>query len=314
MAVSPNYPNIFDPANCSLISQLIPPGPKQFIFDFLNGQAFRNPIALAANVLQDKFGVNIDKIDDTIARFGNDLGLGVSGPLQDLNGALRFANEEMGAFISHTSRLSGVETSDILPNLEQIIGVMSAYNSIKDALKDPGQLLEDNFSNAFSSLNPQIVGPLFENFGQNMNAISSVLIEIEAQLQAGGLDDTAEMVGRIRQLTDNISSLTANIQTLINGDISAFALALAFVERYALGNTIISTVLTDPCFGGQLMKNLILQDGFSKSMDEIAETNGVKIEGSPIDLLDFVPSLKPSSGLTFSPIPPGTVIPGRGSI
>lgn len=290
----PNYPNIFDPSNCSLISSLIPPGPKEFIFDFMNGQAFRNPISQAANLLRDKLGVNIDAID----QFSNNLGL--SGPLRELNGALSFANGELGAFIAHTNRLSGLSTSDILPNLDQMIGVMSAYNSIKDALKDPGQLLEDNFSNAFSSLNPQIVGPFFENFGQNMNAISSLLANIENQLAAGGLEDTAALVGQIRQLTDNITALTANINNLINGDISAFALALAFVERYALGNSIISTALTDPCFGGQLMKNLLLEDGFSQSIDQIAESNGVKIEGSPINLLDFIPSLN----TTPSPPPP----------
>jgi hypothetical protein len=40
------------------------------------------------------------------------------------------------------------------------------------------------------------------------------------------------------------------------------------------------------------MKNLILNPDFSKSMDEIATENGVKIEGSPVNLLDHIPSLK----------------------
>jgi hypothetical protein len=169
---------------------------------------------------------------------------------------------------------------------------MSTYNSIKDLLKDPEQLLEDNFSNAFSSLNPQIVGPFFDNFGQNMNNISAFLGEIEYQLNQGGATDLGEFVGELRQLTDNVNALSNNITTLINNDNAAFTLALAAVERYALGNSIISTALLDPCFGGQLMKNLILNPDFSKSMDEIATENGVKIEGSPVNLLDHIPSLK----------------------
>ena len=169
---------------------------------------------------------------------------------------------------------------------------MSTYNSIKDLLKDPEQLLEDNFSNAFSSLNPQIVGPFFDNFGQNMNNISAFLGEIEYQLNQGGATGLGEFVGELRQLTDNVNALSNNITTLINNDNAAFTLALAAVERYALGNSIISTALLDPCFGGQLMKNLILNPDFSKSMDEIATENGVKIEGSPVNLLDHIPSLK----------------------
>ena len=281
--VSGGYPNIFDPGNCSLISQLLPANAKKFLFDFMNGQAFRNPISQVAGLLKDQLGVNINKISA--------LG-GLNADLNRLNSALRGVDGELSAFISHTNRLSGLDSDDIGPKLDQIIGVMSAYNSIKDLLKDPGQLLEDNFSNAFSSLNPKIVGPFFENFGQNMNEISRLLLEIENQTDG----DLGEFAGQLRQLTNNILSITNNIRTLIESDNSAFALALAFVERYALGNSLISTVLTDPCFGAQLAKNLITNPDFSKGLDDIAKENNVEIEGSPINLLDLIPSLNGSSG------------------
>jgi hypothetical protein len=282
----PGYPSIFNPANCSLISQLLPPGPKKFLNDFLEGNAFRNPIAGAAQILQEKMGANLSQIEGLSE---------LTSDLDGLNDALGGLNGELSAFITHTNRLSGISIdgdNGLLPRLDQIIGVMSTYNSIKDLLKDPEQLLEDNFSNAFSSLNPQIVGPFFDNFGQNMNNISAFLGEIEYQLNQGGATGIGEFVGELRQLTDNVNALSNNITTLINNDNAAFTLALAAVERYALGNSIISTALLDPCFGGQLMKNLILNPDFSKSMDEIATENGVKIEGSPVNLLDHIPSLK----------------------
>jgi hypothetical protein len=78
----------------------------------------------------------------------------------------------------------------------------------------------------------------------------------------------------------------------MDNDNAAFALALAAVERYALGNSIISSSLADPCFGAQLMKNLILNPDFSQGLDGIAKENGVKIEGSPVNLIDHVPSLQ----------------------
>jgi len=301
----PGYPNIFDAANCSLISQLLPAGPKKFLADFMDGNAFRNPIGQVAGILKDKLGDNIGKIGGL---GGVD---GLNGDLAKLNGAMSGANTELSAFLAHTNRLSGVSVdgdNGILPRLDEIIGTVSAYNSIKDLLKNPGDLLEDNFSNAFSSLNPQIVGPFFENFGSNMNSISTVLGNIQNQLDQGGLTDLAEMVGQLQQLTDNITSITANIQTLINNDNNYFALALAFVERYVLGNTILSTALTDPCFGAQLVKNLITNPESSKSIDDIAAENGVKIEGAPVNLLDNVPSLQPVGYIspTTTPAPTST--------
>jgi hypothetical protein len=219
---------------------------------------------------------------------------GLADAAGDLSDVLGRTNTELQAFIAHTNRLSGVDLGDpnsVLPRLDQIIGVMSTYNSIKDLLKDPGQKLEDNFSNAFSSLNPQITGPFFENFGQNMSQISSVLSNIEAQLAAGGLTDLAEDVGKIRQLTDNLVQLESTMQSLINGDINAYNAALAFVERYALGNTIISSVLSDPCFGAQLVTNLITTEDASKALKDIANESGVKVENAPVNLLDYIPSL-----------------------
>jgi len=289
----PGYPNIFDAANCSLISQLLPANAKKFLADFMDGNAFRNPIQQAGELLQEKLGESLDKVGSLGGRAG--IGDDMSNALRDVNGVLNNVNGEMNAFLAHTNRLSGVSIggdNGVLPRLDQIIGVMSSYNSIKDLLKNPGDLLEDNFSNAFSSLNPQITGPFFENFGSNMNQLSTVLANIETQAALGNLGGLAEFAGQLRQLTNNLASIQSNIQSLINGDIDAFNLALAFVERYALGNSLISSALTDPCFGAQLAKNLILDPDFSKGLDDIAAENGVKIEGSPVNLLDFVPGLK----------------------
>jgi hypothetical protein len=288
----PGYPSIFDASNCSLISQLIPPGPKKFLQEFMDGNLLRNPVQQVAELLQGDIGKSLGQLESIQALSSGFSGLAdAAGDLSDVLGR---TNTELQAFTAHTNRLSGVDLGDpnsVLPRLDQIIGVMSTYNSIKDLLKDPGQKLEDNFSNAFSSLNPQITGPFFENFGQNMSQISTVLSSIEAQLAAGGLTDLASDVGKIRQLTDNIVQLESTMQSLINGDINAYNAALAFVERYALGNTIISSVLSDPCFGAQLVTNLITTEDASKALKDIANESGVKVENAPVNLLDYIPSL-----------------------
>lgn len=286
MTTQPNYPNIFDPTNCSLISQLLPASTKQFLFDFMNGDAFRNPVTQVCQIMQNQLGMNIAKIEFLGGQYG------LTNDLRDLNTALSRANNEFAAFLAHTDRLSGLGSGQ--PSLEQTIGIMSAYNSIKDLLKNPGDLLEDNFSKAFSSLNPQIVGPFFENFGQNMNNISSVLTELENQLAAGGATDLADFVGQLAVLTDNINSSVSLMKGFIESDKNYYALALAFVERYVLGNTILSSSLTDSCFAAQLMKNLITTPQFSSQIDTIAQENGKTIPGSPVNLLDYLYSTRSS--------------------
>jgi hypothetical protein len=78
----------------------------------------------------------------------------------------------------------------------------------------------------------------------------------------------------------------------MKGDNDAFAIALAFVEKYALGNSLISTVLSDPCFGAQLAKNLITQPNFSQQLDNISKENGVPVGGTPVNMVNYTPSLQ----------------------
>jgi hypothetical protein len=40
------------------------------------------------------------------------------------------------------------------------------------------------------------------------------------------------------------------------------------------------------------MKRLILTDNFSQTLGDVAAENSVELEGSPLDFLDFAPSLK----------------------
>ena len=279
----PGYPKIWDAANCSLISQLLPAGSKEFLADFMNGNALRNPIQQAAGLLGGK-------LDNALGRVR---GLENAGfELGSLNANLERLNDKLGDLVKHTNRLSGLSTDSVLPSLDEIIGVMSTYNSIKDLLKDPGELLEDNFSNAFSSLNPQIVGPFFDNFGENMNSLGGVLSNIESQLALSGATGTSQFVGQLRQLVDNINSISSNIDTLINSDINAFQAALLFVETFVLGNTILSSSLVDPCFGAQLMKNLLLNPESASKLGAAAAENGAAISGTPVNLVDHIPSLQ----------------------
>lgn len=290
--------NFFDTDNCNIFSMLIPEKQKKFIKDFVNGNLFRNPIEKVAGILSDKFPGLDKQIGDLLGTTGLETSNpSLYGALGDLNEALGDANSELAAFNQHASRLSGMTTEDGLASFQEIFSVMAAYNAIKDTLKDSDQLLEDNFSNAFSALKPEISGPGLSNLYDNLGEIENLLESIQNQLDAGGFTETAKFVGQLKTLTGNLQAITGNLTTIINNDNGTFANALALVERYALGNTLISSSIIDPCFGGRIVRNYILNESAARSIDEIAVENGVKIEDSPVNVLDYLKYSKNSSGL-----------------
>jgi prefoldin subunit 5 len=278
--------SIFSAANCSVIAGLIPPGAKKFINDFMAGNLLRNPLTQIFDIL----GPELDGLIGQIA--------GLSAATQDLaelNQNLDAMNDQLQKFQQHTNRLSGVLRDDPAYTLDQIIGVMSAYNSMKEVLKDPGETLQDNFTQGFSSLDPRIVGPFFDNFGANTYEIGRLLGEVGYQLSLGRGSNTQELgalFSQLGQLSTNISELTTTMQGFENADKATYAAAAIALADYALANGLISSILTDPCYGGQLITNLITQPGASSQLSSLAAENGVAVEGSPVDFLSLIPSLK----------------------
>lgn len=286
----PRNPNsvptdFFDTTNCNLISQLIPEKQKKWIKDFISGNLLRNPIEKVASILKDKFPGLDEQIADILS---SPSGIPLGPTIIKLNEALGEANQELVKFNQHASRLSGLGAEDGLASFQEIFGVMQAYNAIKDSLKDADGLLEDNFSNAFGALKPNVSGPVLSNMYDNLGEIGNLLEVIRLNLAAGGFTNTAEVIGNLEQLIGNLQAITGNLETIINNDNGYFAMALAFVERYALGNTLISSSIIDPCFGARVVRNFILQPGAAKSLDEIAAENGVLVEGSPVEPVDYL--------------------------
>jgi len=278
--------SIFSAANCSVVAGLIPPGAKKFINDFMAGNLLRNPLTQVFDILGPELDGLIGKIDGLSA---------ASQDLGDLNRNLVALNDQLQKFQDHTNKLSGVLRNDPEYTIDQIIGVMSAYNSMQEVLKDPGQTLKDNFTQGFSSLDPRIVGPFFDNFGANTYEIGRLLGEVGYQLSLGQGSNTQELgrlFSQLGQLSTNISELTTTMQGFENADRTTYAIAALALADYALANGLISTMLLDPCYGGQLITNLITQPGASSQLSSLAAENGVTVEGSPVDFLSLIPSLK----------------------
>jgi hypothetical protein len=276
-----SYQNIFAASNCSLISGLIPPGVKKFINAFMSGNLLRNPLGTVFGLLGEQMGTLIE-------------GLGVLNALpntnlRELNDKLGKLNTDLQKFKKHTDILSGLirDPDQGYATLDQIIGVMSAYNSMKDLLKDPGARLEDNFSQAFSSLNPRFVGPFFENFSANTNEIERLLGEISIITDANGIQTVSGPIDELAKLADNVGDLSSSIEGFIEGDKATYLAAAAVLADYALANGLVSSMLSDPCFGGQVITNLITNSEARNDLTSIASSNGIDIQNSPVDFANL---------------------------
>lgn len=276
-----SYQNIFAASNCSLISGLIPPGVKKFINAFMSGNLLRNPLGTVFGLLGDQIGQLMEAVGLLQAVDGANL--------TQLNQKLSTLNQDLQKFKKHTDILSGLirDPDQGYATLDQIIGVMSAYNSMKDVLKDPGAKLEDNFSQAFSSLNPRFVGPFFENFSANMNEIERLLGEISIITDANGVQTLSGPIDELAKLADNVGDLSATMEGFIEGDKATYLAAAAVLADYALANGLVSSMLSDPCFGGQVITNLITNPEARNDLTSIASSNGIDIQNSPVDFANL---------------------------
>jgi hypothetical protein len=287
-----SYQNIFASSNCSVISGLIPPGVKKFVNSFMSGNLLQNPLSIVLSTFGEQIGGFMGKLNE-IEDLDNNL--------KELNEKLDKVNDKLQKFQNHTDILSGVirNPNQAYATLDQILGVMSAYNSMKDVLKDPGAQLEDNFSQAFSSLNPRIVGPFFENFAENMAEIERLLNEVSYQVDASGnkeLIATASVLNELGKLAGNIGDASESIQGFIDGDEAAYIAAAAALADYALANGLVASLLSDPCFGGQVVMNMISSTQGRDALVDVASENGINVPNGPVDFSRIVGKARPMQG------------------
>jgi hypothetical protein len=274
--------DFFDTNNCNILSQLMPEEMKSYMRDFINGNLFMNPVGKAMEGINGLMGDNLSILDG--------LGGAIAG-LDSLAADLSAVSLELQAFTDHTNRLSGISVDSVRANFATTFNIMAGFNAMVDTFKNADELLEDNFSKAFSSLDPNITGPFLKDISGNLGKINSVLKEIQRQCAiAGGPagDACAKLVGSLSSIVNSLKSAAGNITGILNQDNAAFAVALAALERYALGNTLISSALQDPCFSGALAKNLIMNPEGALKLDDVAKKFGKDIPGSRPLLSDYI--------------------------
>lgn len=259
--------------NCAILRQVLPETSLDFLKTVLRGEAFANPIADLAGSVKANIGTALSKIE-TLSLSGD----GAGAFFAEFQTTLESFQTEIINFESRTNRMSGVVTGfqEGEPDLGRILGIGSAYNSALATLAtNPEELLKDNFSHGFNSLK--------QEFGVNAIQESNTALEAAgnflAQFGLGSTDippggtfiepSPFEFYAEAQQILGNIRTIQQSIVNITTAEDAFLAGALAFLDQYALANTALSGVLSDPCMAGKVIKDLAASGDLSSLIPEI---------------------------------------------
>jgi hypothetical protein len=246
------YPHTTFSTECGVPSVSLSQEQKDLISTVMNEGAFQNPIAGKISESSDM----VDSLSSTLEAYTGELD--ISGLVANID-ALKGTDGMLANFTKHTNRLSGVDLSmdGDLFGFQGLQGIASSYNMIQETMKSPGDVVEDNYSQMFSSV---------LDSGQNMMGdISSKLSSITGLIDGlGNIDDLdGDMIANI---TSDLGGLASNLTDSINADNLHLSVALDKVTKFGLG-MMVSGMGKDSCFGNKLLDNIAtdaVKDGLNK--------------------------------------------------
>jgi len=254
--------------NCAILRQILPETSLDFMKTVLRGEAFANPIAnLAGNVRNN--------IGSALAKIGTLSGPNTSGGgfFGEMSETLTSLQNQLVEFEARTNRMSGliVGFQEGEPDMGRILGIGSAYNSaLATLVTNPEELLKDNFSHGFNSLKQEFGVNAIQQSNTAVEAAGNFLAQFGLGFNAGDPNaippipsssfvdpSPAEFYNEAQQILGNVRTIQQSITNIINAEDAYLAGALAFLDQFALANTALSSVLSDPCMAGKVIKDLV---------------------------------------------------------
>ena len=184
-----------------------------------------------------------------------------SNPLSEAMGGVNTAISGV-----HSDRISGVSLNSLGPNDEPgllgLYGIASAFNSAQESMVGG---VVDNFSEVFNS----ILGPADSAIKNATDSINNKITDfIVDNIGATSGSYPVGFQTKLAELTSEISGASSGLGTLISTDNSNYSTASNYVKKFALGNVILGSQ-SDPCFGGNLMKNVVCNSSIQQKLDEL---------------------------------------------
>lgn len=248
---------IFPTTGCSIQAAKYTDAEKDLIQTVMDGNAFVNPVKGS----MDATNTSISETQSLL----NSVQYPDLPQWSGLSASISSLSDQVGSYNTHSNRISGKSLNALGPNDEPgfmgLYGIASANNTARESILEKN---EDNFSPIFNS----ILGPassVLNSVNDTINNSVKDLISLNLGVTSGGYPDgfTSAVAG-VQTLINDASSSVANF---ITEDNSSYTSALRYVEKFSLGNMIMSST-QDPCFGGKCMDS-VLTPGVKSKLDVI---------------------------------------------
>lgn len=238
------YPHTTFSTNCGIPSISLSLEQKNLLSTVMSEGAFKNPLEGKLS----ESSVMVDALTSTLEAYTGEVDIsGLTSVVESVKG-------EMDNFTKHTNRLSGTDLSmdGELFGFQGLQGIASSYNNIKETMKNPGDAIEDNYSQMFSS----VLGA-----GQDM------MENITSKLSSIDLSDIDNILpDDLANITSDLGGLASDLVGSINADNLQLSTALDAVTKFGLGMMVMG-MGKDSCFGNTLLDNIAtdaVKDGLNK--------------------------------------------------
>jgi len=240
---------IFPTEGCTIQAAKYTDAEKDLIQTVMDGNAFLNPVKGSIN----STNTSISETQSLL----NSVQYPDLPQWSGLSASISSLSDQVGSYNTHSNRISGKNLTALGPNDEPgfmgLYGIASANNTARESILEKN---EDNFSPVFNS----ILGPassVLNSVTDTINNSVKDLISLNLGVTSSGANEYPEgYTASVAEVQTLISAAASSVANFISADNSSYTSALRYVEKFSLGNMIMSST-QDPCFGGKCMDNVL---------------------------------------------------------
>ena len=243
--------NLFDPqllntSGCELPTLPITDEQNEVLKQIVSGEFLRDPLEGLASGAQQK-------LNNAVARLGAIPG--TSG----IKDTLEAAYEQITNMLSHSQRLSGVQSNPgNAVGLQGIQAIANTYNNFKNSIEGGtiGEDIVDHYSPFFQS----ILGPgttIFESVNGILSGdLENALRNMEAAAAEDGQPGLQDALDKVSDIAGTVGDLGRQIDAIRESDQLQLAGALDYVAKVGLGFSVLG-MAEDPCFSQKVLSNIV---------------------------------------------------------